>query len=99
MDFPFNPLPQFPHRDRFGFSVLQNSGGTAMLREAFLQSALLVIRLQASHFEGVRHSELGFVERLSRFGNEMQKAEPSIHISLRPSHFCGDGFNRVSLRL
>ena len=29
----------------------------------------------------------------------MQKPEPGIYVSLRPSHFCGDGFNGVVLRL
>ena len=43
MDFPLNPLAEFPHGDCFGFVVFGDSRRCPVMRKAFLQGAALVV--------------------------------------------------------
>jgi hypothetical protein len=59
MDFPLNPCAKLPDRGRFGLFVFQDGGGVTVLRKAFLQIAMLVIRLQPCDLERMECSKLG----------------------------------------
>jgi hypothetical protein len=59
MDFPLNPCSKLPHRGRFGLLVFQDGGGVPVLREAFLQSAALVIGLLCSRLHNNHYVALG----------------------------------------
>jgi hypothetical protein len=88
VDFPFNPLARLPHGGGFRFPVFQDGGCVAMSRKTFLQSALLVVRLQAGDFKRVRDGKLLGVKRLLRFFD-----------FLRSRDFLGERFDCVGLRL
>src|SRR5947207_1628004 len=51
MDFPLNPCAKLPHRGRLCLLVFENGSGIPMMREAFLQGAPLIIRLQSCDLE------------------------------------------------
>src|SRR5882724_6922804 len=99
MDFPLNPCAKLPHRRRLGLLVFQDSGGVPVLREAFLQSAALVIRLEPRDFEGMSNSQLIVIERLLRLGNQLNQAQSSADVRGRSANSRGDGFDGVSVRL
>ena len=58
MDFPLNPCAELPYCGRLGPLVFQDGGGVPVLREAFLQSAALVIRLLCSRLHNSRYVAL-----------------------------------------
>ena len=74
MDFPLNPCAKLSHCGRLGLLVFQDGGGVPILRKAFLQSAALVIRLQPCDLKRMGNRQLRLVERLLRFGNELNQA-------------------------
>ena len=45
VNFPLNPIAQFPDTDRARVFVLQDRGGCAVARKAFLQGFFLVLGL------------------------------------------------------
>ena len=73
MDFPLNPRAQLAYGDGFGFPVFENRCRRFVIREAFLQSAALVVRLQTRDFERVYDSEPADIERVLRFLNQIQE--------------------------
>jgi hypothetical protein len=78
VDLLFNPLAQLPHGDGFRFPVFQDGGCVAMSGKAFLQSAFLVVRLQAGDFKRMRDRMLPGVRRLLRFFDEMHQAQAGV---------------------
>ena len=94
MDFPLNPCAKLPHCCCLGLLVFQDGGGVPVLREAFLQSTALVIRLEPCDFEGVGNRQLVLIECLLRFGNELNQAQsPALCCA---SHYVGNGrYNRT----
>jgi hypothetical protein len=78
VDFPLNPCAKLPHCGRLSLFVFQDGSGVPVLREAFLQSPALVIRLQSGDFKRMSNCQLVLIERLPRFGNELNQAQPSV---------------------
>jgi len=58
MNLPFNPIAKRPHRYGFGLPIFENGCGVPMMWEAFLQSALLVVRLLCSGRHNSRYVAL-----------------------------------------
>jgi hypothetical protein len=55
MDFALNPCAKLPDRGRLGLLVFKDGGGVPALREAFLLSAALVVRLLCSRLHNRRY--------------------------------------------
>ncbi len=52
-----------------------------MLREAFLQSATLIIPCQSRDFEGMRNCEFRGTKRLFGFVHKVEQLQSSVHVS------------------
>lgn len=70
-----------------------------MMRETFLQGSPLVVGLQACNLEGMSNGQLVLVERLLRFGNELNQAQSSADVRGRPANAGRDGFDGVRVGL
>jgi len=99
MDFPRNPSAKLPHRDGLGSLVLEDGSGVPMMREAFLQGSALVVGLQPCDLERMRNGQLVLVERLLRFGNELNQAQSPTDVRGRSADTGRDTFDCVRVRL
>ena|SRR5258708_7017918 len=70
-----------------------------MVREAFLQGAALVAGLQPCDLERMRNGQLVLVERLLRFGNELNQAQSPTDVRGRSADTGRDTFDCVRVRL
>src|SRR5208283_5617564 len=86
MDFPLNPCAKLPHCGRLGSLVFQDGGCVPVLREALMQSAALVIRLEPCDFKCVGNRQLVLIECLLGFGNKLNQAQPPTDVCWRPAN-------------
>src|SRR6185437_16177250 len=99
MDFTRNPSAKFPHRDGLGSLVLEDGSGAPMMRKAFLQGSALVVRLQPCDLERMSNGQLVLVERLLRFGNELNQTQSPADVRGRSANAARDAFNGVGVGL
>src|SRR2546429_523242 len=97
MDFTRNPSAKFPHRDGLGSLVLEDGSGVPMMWEAFLQGSALVVRLQPCHLERMSNAQLILIERLLRFGNELNQTQSPADVRGRPANAGRDTFDGVGV--
>src|ERR1700756_4132278 len=99
MDFTRNPSAKLPHRDGLGSLVLEDGSGAPMMREAFLQGSALVVRLQPCDLERMSNGQLVLIERLFRFGNQLNQTQSPADVRGRSVNAGRDGFDGVGVGL